>query len=111
MKGKDTISFLLSFLIIVLIAQISYGQDCNRGYPHVPKKNGTYDDRKNDLWELAQDWVHFRNKILRCNSKGDQKCVEKARRDFNKTNNWLNAYSDNHVTQALSLAEECALKR
>jgi hypothetical protein len=111
MKRKSTICFLFSLLIIALIATISHGQDCKQGYPHVPKKDGTFDDRKNDLWELAQDWVHFRNKILQCNAKGDQKCVEKARRDFNQTNKWLNEYSDKHVSEALSLAEECVLKR
>ena len=108
---KSKVIFSMSFVIIFLISSIAYGQNCNRGYPHVAKKDGTYDDRKQDLWELAQDWVHFRNKILRCNAKGDQKCVEKARSWFNKTNAWLNAYSSDDVSKALSLAEDCALKR
>jgi hypothetical protein len=80
---------------------------CENGYPHVAKKNGTYDARQNDLWELAQDYVFYRNEILVHHRKGDQKGAAKARSAFQKTNNWLSQYPEEHVNKALELAEEC----
>jgi hypothetical protein len=102
------------FLVSVCVAILSfpfliYGGEytCGQGYPHVPKKDGTYDNRANDLWELAQDWVHYRGQILRCNQRGDTDGLRKAQQWFQKTNNWLNAYPQNHVSKALELAEKC----
>jgi len=106
--------FLFGIIIFFLIfpPMIFGGEyNCKQGYPHVVKKDGTYDDRKNDLWELAQDWVFYRNQILVCNGKGDLKGVEEARRNFQKINVWLEAYSEKDSSQALSLAEDCKLKQ
>ncbi|MDY6851955.1 MAG: hypothetical protein SV487_07785 [Thermodesulfobacteriota bacterium] len=98
---------MLAFLLIFPSVICGQEYNCEQGYPHVAKKNGTYDARKNDLWELAQDWVHFRNKILLCNRRGDQECVEKARRDFQDVNVWINDYPESHVSKAIKLAEDC----
>jgi hypothetical protein len=80
---------------------------CENGYPHVAKKNCTYDSRQNDLWELAQDWVFYRKRIISCSTKGDQKCVAKSQTAFQKINNWINQYPEEHVNKALELATEC----
>lgn len=80
---------------------------CENGYPHVTKKNGTYDTRQNDLWELAQDYVYYRNEILVRHRKGDQKGAAKARETFQQINNWLSQYPEEHVNKALELAVEC----
>ncbi len=105
--NKLFLFFILTFLLISLPPMINAETNCEQGYPHVAKKDGTYDTRKNDLWELAQDWVFYRNKIIKCHSQGDQKCVAKAQRSFQNTNNWLSAYSEEHQTKALELAENC----
>lgn len=102
--------FLFSILTFLLISSppMIYGEsNCQQGYPHVAKKDGTYDTRKNDLWELAQDWVFYRNRILKCNNQGNQKCVAKAQRSFKDVNNWLSAYSEDHQYKAFELAEDC----
>jgi hypothetical protein len=76
-------------------------------YPHVPKKNGVLDQRKNDLWELVNDWVFFRGQILKKTADGDTKGAQKARQDFQQTNAWLSEYPESQVYEATALAEKC----
>jgi hypothetical protein len=77
-------------------------------YPNVPKKDGTYDARKNDLWELAQDWVFFRNEILKKSHSGDTTGAQKARESFQQINTTMSIeYPQNQITEALELAEKC----
>jgi hypothetical protein len=74
-------------------------------YPHVPKKNGSYDPRTNDLWELAQDWVYFRNKIIRLNAQGDAEGASSARKDFEQVNQYISQYREEDVSAAIAKAE------
>lgn len=102
---------IISILILLLIFGFTVSADAQNpplcSYPHVPKKNGTYDQRKNDLWELANDWVFFRGKILKKTADGDSKGAQQARQDFQQTNAWLSEYPESQVSEALALAEKC----
>jgi hypothetical protein len=62
--------------------------------PNVPKKDGTYDARTNDLEELCRDYIFFRNRIIKYTREGDEKAANKARADFQQTNRWLEAYNE-----------------
>jgi hypothetical protein len=77
-------------------------------YPNVPKKDGTYDARKNDLWELAQDWVFFRNEILKKAHSGDTTGAQKARESFQQINTTMSIeYPSAQISEALEIAEKC----
>lgn len=77
-------------------------------YPHVPKKDGTYDARKNDLWELAQDWIFFRNEMVKKAHGGDTKGAQKARESFQQTNTTMSIeYPSTQIGEALEIAEKC----
>ncbi len=107
MKKTIIVSFVFVLLAYLGMYTPIFAFDCQSGYPHVAKKNGTYDNRENDLWELAQDWVFYRNRIISCNQKNDKKCVAKSQNQFQQINNWLNQYPEEHVKKALELAAEC----
>lgn len=65
---------------------------------NVRKLDGTIDARENDLEELAQDWIFYRNKILEYHRGGDYKKANKARGAFEQINFLLNAYNQNDVS-------------
>ena len=60
----------------------------------VPKKDGTFDARKNDLEELCRDYVFYRDQILKHARAGDQEAANKDREAFQQVNTWLEAYSE-----------------
>lgn len=67
---------------------------------NVRKKDGTFDQRENDLAILCEDWRFYRDRILRLNAAGDQAGVVSARQRFQQTNRWLDAYRDEDVADA-----------
>lgn len=69
-------------------------QQAKNSIPNVPKKDGTYDARTNDLEELCRDYIFFRNRIIKYAREGDEKAANKARADFQQTNRWLEAYNE-----------------
>ena len=62
------------------------------------KKNGTIDERVNDIEELAKDCVFYRRKIIEANISGNNKKLRKYQQSFQQVNQWLNAYDDNDVS-------------
>ena len=77
----------------------------------VAKTDGTVDSRPDDLWELAQDYVFYRNKILIRHKAGDQEGAAAARRDFQQVNKWLSKYPDDKVSAAITEAENAAIAK
>lgn len=67
---------------------------------NVPKKDGTFDQRENDLAILCEDWRFYRDQIIKLNAAGDEAGVAKARQRFQQTNRWLDAYRDDDVATA-----------
>ena len=77
-------------------------------YPHVAKKNGVYESRSNDLWELAQDWYYYRWKIIEQTRKKDIDGANEARDKFQQINDWLEQYPEDHVQKVLDKAGTCS---
>jgi uncharacterized protein YdbL (DUF1318 family) len=62
------------------------------------KKNGTVDERVNDIEELAKDWVFYRRKIIEANVSGNTEKLRKYQLSFQQINQWLNAYDNEDVS-------------
>lgn len=73
---------------------------------NVYKKNGTIDQREDDLKELCLDWVYYREKIIQYQSEGKTEKVAEAQASMQKTNAWLDEYNENDVQTMLAWAEE-----
>jgi hypothetical protein len=65
---------------------------------NIKKKDGTVDQRINDLDELCKDWVYYKAKILKYSKEGDEKAAAKARSNFVAVNKDLSEYHDKDVT-------------
>jgi len=102
---------MLIFAFVILSAfsttDIIAGCGSVAPYPHVAKKSGVYENRLNDLWELAQDWYYYRWKTLERTRKGDVDGANKARSKFQQINDWLEKYPEDHVQKALDKAGSC----
>ena len=59
---------------------------------YIYKRDGTLDDRPNDLKELCLDYVYYRRKILEYEAEGDSEKADEARETFKKVNMWLDEY-------------------
>ncbi len=70
------------------------------------KKNGTLDERPNDLEELTRDWLYYRTKILAANGEGDVERAAEYRTEFQKINRWLSEYHDSDVNAMLALVSD-----
>lgn len=77
----------------------------NTAIHNIPKKDGTYDDRENDLEELCKDWFFYRNKILEYSRAGKTEKAADARESFNQVNAWLSQYKEDDVTAMMSKVE------
>lgn len=86
---------MLFLLICTFITAIVLSPDSTAS--NVKKKNGTVDQRNNDLDELCKDWVYYRTMILKYNKEGDENAVVKARSNFAAVNRDLSEYHDNDV--------------
>ena len=62
---------------------------------YIYKKDGTLDDRPNDLEELCLDYVYYRRKILEYEAEGKSEKADEARATFKKVNLWLDEYDRN----------------
>lgn len=73
---------------------------------YVMKKNGSYDDRGNDLEELCRDYVFYRDRILKYARAGNNKGATKARNSFNQVNNTMTLeYTENDIQKMFTLIE------
>jgi len=73
---------------------------------NVYKKDGTLDDREDDLKELCLDWLFYRAKILAYDSAGNLEKADEARVSFNRTNQWLDDYNEEDVQTMFSIIEK-----
>jgi hypothetical protein len=73
---------------------------------NVYKKDGTLDQREDDLKELCLDWLYYRAKIVEYVSSGDSEKADKARASFNQVNNWLSDYVEDDVQTMFSIIDE-----
>lgn len=64
----------------------------------IAKKDGTYDERPNDLDELCKDWVFYKARAYKYGREGDQEAAQDARNHFQQTNVWLEQYKEEDVT-------------
>lgn len=76
----------------------------------IMKKNGSYDNRVNDLEELCKDWIYYRNKIIKLAGEGDSSGAAKARASFNEVNINLSEYEEKDVQKMFSLIGESGYK-
>lgn len=91
---------------VIIVGAGQLDQKYTPGQTHnVRKKNGSIDNRENDLEELARDYVFFRNQILKHSRAGNSKKAAKAREDFQQINRWLSAYNDADVHFMIKVAE------
>jgi hypothetical protein len=67
---------------------------------NVRKKDGTIDERDNDLQILCEDWRFYRAQILNAARAGDEQKATAARQHFQRITQWLNAYPNDDVAQA-----------
>lgn len=73
---------------------------------YVMKKDGTYDQRANDLEEMCRDYVFYRNRILKYTRSGDLEAAADARNSFNQINNTLSIqYYEDDISQMFTLIE------
>ena len=78
---------------------------------YVMKKNGSYDDRANDLEELCKDYLYYRNKILKYAKAGDNQGAAKARSSFNQVNSTMSLeYTEKDIQQMFTLIEKSGYK-
>jgi hypothetical protein len=71
---------------------------------YVMKKNGTYDQRPNDLEEMCKDWQYYRNLILEKTHAGDAQGATEARNSFNKINFTMSAeYNEEDIQKMFVL--------
>jgi hypothetical protein len=73
---------------------------------YVMKKDGTYDQRANDLEEMCRDYVFYRNRILKYTRSGDLGAAADARNSFNQINNTLSIqYYEDDTSKMFTLIE------
>lgn len=78
---------------------------------YVMKKDGSYDDRANDLEELSKDYLYYRNKILKYAKAGDNQGAAKARSSFNQVNSTMSLeYTEKDIQQMFTLIEKSGYK-
>ena len=73
---------------------------------NVYKKDGTLDQREDDLKELCLDWFYYRQKIFDYQAQGEQDKVVDAQSAFNDINLWLTTYDDDDAQTMLILIQE-----
>lgn len=80
--------------LIVPAAHLSNYVDDYNNYDevYIYKRDGTLDDRPNDLEELCLDYVYYRRKILEYEADGKSEKADEARATFKKVNLWLDEY-------------------
>jgi len=64
---------------------------------YVQKKDGTTDNRPNDLEELCKDWLYYRKKIIDAESAGKSDKAADYRAQFQQVNAWLDDYHESDV--------------
>jgi hypothetical protein len=69
----------------------------------ITKKDGTVDERENDLDELCKDWVFYKARAYKFGREGDQKAAADAQKSFAETNRWLSDYRDEDVTRVCAI--------
>lgn len=92
-SNNKIILFLLFFIVAITTMEAHDSHASN-----VKKKNGTVDQRENDLDELCKDWVYYKAKILKYTKEGDEKAASKARNNFNAVNKDLSEYRDSDIS-------------
>jgi len=94
--------------LIVPAGQLAQYTDSYSSYDEVfvTKKDGSLDDRPNDLEELCLDWLYYQNKILEYTQAGQTKQADDARTSWNEINNWLNEYNESDVETMFSIIQE-----
>ena len=73
---------------------------------NVYKKNGTLDEREDDLKQLCLDWLFYRAKIMEYASSGNSAKADEARASFSQINQWLDAYNEDDVQTMNSIIEK-----
>jgi len=81
------------------------------GILNVQKKDGTLDQRQDDLKELSLDWVFYREKIQEYQSAGNTKKAAEAQASMQEINAWLSAYNENDVQTMLAWVEKNGWRR
>lgn len=117
-KKKSALAALMAFAIyfvpMTVVATINIGSAEDKGLnapqaatapPQEPvkqqiaKKDGTFDERPNDLDELCKDWVYWKAKTYKHGREGNQEEAQKARAEFQKVNVWLEEYRNEDVAR------------
>lgn len=69
----------------------------------ITKKDGTVDQRANDLDEICQDWVRAKAKSYKYGREGNQEAAAAARKDLADTTRWLSDYRDEDVARVCAI--------
>jgi hypothetical protein len=72
----------------------------------VRKRDGTIDERPNDLEELCKDWLYYRKKIIEHEVAGKTEKAAEARARFQAVNFWLDEYDESDVGTMFTILEE-----
>jgi tetratricopeptide (TPR) repeat protein len=94
--------------LIVPAGQFAQYVDTYSSYDEVfvTKRNGTLDDRPNDLEELCRDWLFYRDRILEYEQSGQTEKASEARIAWNEINAWLIEYDENDVGTMFSIVQK-----
>jgi hypothetical protein len=72
---------------------------------YVEKKDGTTDNRPDDLEELCKDWLYYGQKIIEAESAGRSDKAADYRESFQQVNVWLSDYYESDVTAMFEILE------
>ena len=98
MKMHAIYKFKTLLLLPICLASASAIPTSDSIASNIKKKDGTVDQRINDLDELCKDWVYYKAKILKHSKEGDEKAAAKARINFVAVNRDLSEYHDKDVS-------------
>ena len=94
--------------LIVPEGQLAQYVDTYSSYDEVfvTKKDGSLDERPNDLEELCLDWLYYRDKILEYTQAGQTEKATEARTAWNEINAWLSQYNEDDVGTMWTIIEK-----
>jgi tetratricopeptide (TPR) repeat protein len=94
--------------LIVPAGQLAQYVDTYSNYDEVfvTKKDGSLDDRSNDLEELCLDYLFYRNRIIEYEQAGQTEKATEARTAWNEINVWLTEYNEDDVGTMWTIIEK-----
>lgn len=94
---------ILILIVFLLVSGCGDSEKSTNKFPQIAKKDGTFDERSDDLHELCQDFVYYKAKAYKYGREGNHKNAQDARLNLEKTNIWLSEYHEKDVAETCSI--------